>query len=571
MSSVMRGRGRDWRQLALWSAVEAVPVYLSGRLVADAVDHGFLAGRPGVGFALLGLLGVGTLVGAAATRQTSLRLAALVEPLRDELVRRSVAGALHRAILPTATSQSSGVARVTQHAEIVREAYASILMVVQAFVVTAAGAILGLLSLGPVYLLLVVPPVVAGLALFLAALGRLAASQRASILAEERIAEYASGVVGGIADVVACGGERLVEAAVGRHIDAQAEATRSLARLTAVRSTAVALGGWLPLVLILLAGPWLLGHGSSTGTILGALTYVSGSLHPALESLVRGLGGPGLWLLVTLRRVVEATEERTRSDPVAAAPAHEGGQAARPVELTLRGVTFAYGPASAPVVSRLDLHVADGEHLAVVGPSGAGKSTLAAVMTGVLWPQSGSVELGGTSIRGRDLRWLADHRVLVPQEPYVFLGTVRENLAYLHPDATDAELDGVVVELGLAPVVDRFGGYDAELTPVAMSAGQRQLVAVARAYLSPAALVVLDEATSDLDASAEARVELAFRRRPGSLVVVAHRISSALRADRVVVLDGRDVVVGTHEELLGASRLYQEMVGLWQPRAGASS
>jgi ATP-binding cassette subfamily C protein len=227
-------------------------------------------------------------------------------------------------------------------------------------------------------------------------------------------------------------------------------------------------------------------------------------------------------------------------------------------------VTFRYGPGADVVLRELDLAVPDGDHLAVVGPSGAGKSTLAALMCGVLRPTAGEVSLGGVPLHRFDPRTLASRRVVIPQEAYVFAGTVWENLTYYRPDAPAGAVCAAVEALGLAPVVARFGGLSARLDPDALSAGERQLVALVRAYLSPAPVAVLDEATCHLDPPAEARVEEAFARRPGTLVVVAHRISSAVRARRVVVLDRSGVQAGDHETLLATSSLYRELVGGWR-------
>ncbi|MEV0198196.1 ATP-binding cassette domain-containing protein [Nonomuraea sp. NPDC050691] len=206
----------------------------------------------------------------------------------------------------------------------------------------------------------------------------------------------------------------------------------------------------------------------------------------------------------------------------------------------------------------LDLSVPEGEHLAVVGPSGAGKSTLAALVSGLLRPDAGEALIGGVPAASAD----PSARVLIPQEAYVFRGTLRENLTYLTPEG---DLDRAVAALGAEELVEAAGGYDAPLDAAALSAGQRQLVALARAYLSPARLVILDEATSCLDPAAEARVERAFARRGGTLVVVAHRITSARRAGRVLLMDGPDVRTGTHDELVRTAPLYADLVGHWQP------
>jgi ATP-binding cassette subfamily C protein len=234
----------------------------------------------------------------------------------------------------------------------------------------------------------------------------------------------------------------------------------------------------------------------------------------------------------------------------------------------LSGVTFAYGAFAEPVIRDLDLVVGEDEHLAVVGPSGVGKSTLAGVITGVLEPQCGEVRIGGIPLDRLDAGMHARHRVLIPQEAYVFAGTVTENLTYFAEDVSAGTIERAVRELGMERLVERLGGYHAEFDPSSLSAGERQLLTLARAFLSPARLVVLDEATCHLDPAAEADVEHAFATRGGTLIVIAHRISSALRAQRILVLDGTEVVLGTHESLLAESALYRDLVGHWH--AGAA-
>jgi ATP-binding cassette subfamily C protein len=360
-------------------------------------------------------------------------------------------------------------------------------------------------------------------------------------------------------DVAACGAEEQVSARIGEPIDAQAQATRELARFTALRTVAVAVGGLLPMLLILLAGRWLLEHGASTGAILGALTYIAQGLHPALQTLVRGLGNTGLWLFVTLARIVEETE----------APVHpQTTRRARPVkprghDIVLRDVTFGYGRAIERVIDSLDLVIAEDDHLVVVGPSGAGKSTLAGLIAGLLEPQHGAVLLGGTPAATLDATTAARHRTLIPQEAYVFVATLRENLTYLRPDAANDVIDDAVERLGARALVERLGGIDAELDPHALSGGERQLLTLVRSYISKARLVILDEATCHLDPAAEARVERAFADRDGSLVIIAHRISSALRAQHVLLLDAGSALQGTHDELLLCSDLYRDLVGHW--------
>jgi len=286
------------------------------------------------------------------------------------------------------------------------------------------------------------------------------------------------------------------------------------------------------------------------------LTYVLFGLQPALRTLISGLGGSGLRFVVTLGRILDATAPPAVPER---RPLPTAGY-----DLALRGVTFAYGPHSEPALRELDLTVPQGDHLAIVGPSGIGKSTLAGLLCGLLAPNAGTVELGGAPSAATPTDQLARLRVLIPQEAYVFAGTVRDNLTYLRPTATAAQVDHAVAAVGAEALLARLGGPAAELVPAALSAGERQLIALVRAYLSPAPVVVLDEATCHLDPVAEQCAERAFAERGGTLIVIAHRISSALRANRILVLDGTSATAGDHPTLLSTSPLYRELLGHWQ-------
>jgi ATP-binding cassette, subfamily C, bacterial len=153
--------------------------------------------------------------------------------------------------------------------------------------------------------------------------------------------------------------------------------------------------------------------------------------------------------------------------------------------------------------------------------------------------------------------------VLIPQEAYVFTGTIWDNVTYLRPGATTGEVERAVGAVGAEALLGRLGGLTAQLTPNALSAGERQLIALVRAYVAAAPLVVLDEATCYLDPQAERRAEAAFAERGGTLIVIAHRISSALRARRILVLDGTTALSGDHNTLLAASPLYRDLLGHW--------
>jgi ATP-binding cassette subfamily C protein len=554
--AALRRHPRAMLRLAAWSVLEVAPLLLSGYGVARALDAGFLVGRPGIGLTWLGVLAAAVIAGALATRHVYLILAEIVEPFRDDLVKAVVGGALQRSMVLGGRPDSGAVARLTHQVEVVRDNFAGLLLLIRSFVVSAIGAVIGMAALTGVIGLLVVPPLLASLAFFLVSLRSMMTRQRDHVLTDEGVAESASTIARSLRDVVACGAEDRACERVEREVDAHAAAERTLARMAAIRTISVAVGGWLPVVGLLVGAQWLLGTGVTLGAVAGGLIYLTQGLLPALRALVEGLGAGGLRLVVTLDRLVEAGE-RPVPDEAANRRAPDGH------EFILNGVTFCYGRHAEPVVKALDLVIPEGEHLALIGPSGAGKSTLAGLLAATHVPDQGEVRLGGVPIGEVDPKTLVSHRVLIPQEAYVFTGTVGDNLRYLHPIATCAELDAVVDELGLRCLVTRLGGYEAAVDAGMLSAGERQLIAVARAHLTAAPVLILDEATCHLDPVAEERVERVLAGRGGTLIIVAHRISSALRAQRIVLMDGADLVSGTHRELLATAPLYRDLVGYW--------
>ncbi|KAF4405489.1 MULTISPECIES: ABC transporter ATP-binding protein [Streptomyces] len=548
--------------LAAWSLLEAAPVLLSGQLVAAALDRGFLAGELAAGLAFLMLYGTSMVLGAWAARHAVTPLAAIVEAARDALVRAVVQARLAHAVQGSGPTDASTVARLTRQTEAVRQILATLLMMVRTVVFSLGAALAGLATL---------LPEMAGVTLgCLAAAGALLAllsvlfrrRYREALVAEERLAGSAGHAVSGLRDVLACGGAGTATRRVGQDVDANAAASIAAARIGSCRIGVVVIGARIPLVATLAMAPWLLRSGAVTpGQVLGAVTYLVSGLEPALRLFAQSLGNMGVQLQVLLRRLADHTagppEPPARPGAVSPGPGHIPS-------LSLRGVTFAYGPHSAPIVDDLDLDVPYGDHLAIVGPSGIGKSTVANLMAGLESCRRGEVALGGTPLAGLAEPWLREAVALVPQESYVFAGTLRENLAYLSPEVSDDELARAADAVGLAPVVKRLGGFDAAIEQAAaLSEGERQLITLVRAYVSPARLVILDEATCHLDPAAERRAEEAFAARTGTLIIIAHRISSAMRARRILVLDGQSVRVGDHHALLRDSPLYADLANTW--------
>jgi ATP-binding cassette subfamily C protein len=567
----LRRHRKDVAGLALWSLVQSLPAVASGWSLAQATTQ-FLAGRTALGLAWLGVLAAAALAGAFGTRQVYLSIGLIVEPFRDDLLTVIVDGALAR-------PDPRSVARMTHQAEIVRDSVAGVLMVTCTFACTAVSTLAGLVTLLPATLPYVVPPLLVSVILVRLLLRPYAARQRAAVLAEETVAAEVARAASAARDITACGAEDLVSDGLAQHIARQEVAARRVAVAGSVRLLSLAVGGWLPLLLVLAAAPGMLRRGASPGDIVGAVTYITGSLRGVLYALSQGMGAGLVRLNVTLERILqtsarpgtlaETPPEAPSIAPPASAltPARPAVTPARPAvpnhgrdgTLELRDVTFAYGAHAEPVITGLTLTIPPGDHLAVIGPSGIGKSSLAGLLAGMLSPGRGEVLLDGLPVAGLARSW----RILIPQEAYVFTGTMKENLTYLYP-ATKPELDQAAEAIGLTPLITRLGGYGAAIVPAALSAGERQLIALTRAYLPPARLVILDEATCHLDPAAEEQAETAFSRRGGTLVVIAHRISSARRARRTLVLDGARPQVGDHSSLLACSAMYADLAGQWE-------
>ncbi len=332
----------------------------------------------------------------------------------------------------------------------------------------------------------------------------------------------------------------------------------------------VALGGQLPLLVVVGMAALLVPSGRlSVGAAVGAVTYITTALAPALRAMVHSGGSWLVQLGVLSSRIAETAGQEHPTEPPATAAPTGGRENIPALALETHGLRFRYGAGAADVVQDLDLVVPGGDHLAIVGPSGGGKSTLALLLAAALTPSEGSITLNGRPLADWAPAELHRAIAVIPQQAYLFAGTVHENLTYLNPSAAPEEVEQAITAFELGATVQRLGGLEATLPAGGqpLSAGERQSVALARAWLSPASIVVLDEATCHLDSGAEARAEAAFRARGGSLIVIAHRFGSARRARRALVADGSSWAVGAHAQLLTSSARYCQLYGLSLDRA----
>jgi ATP-binding cassette subfamily B protein len=333
----------------------------------------------------------------------------------------------------------------------------------------------------------------------------------------------------------------------------------------------VEFSGVLASALIVGVGGWLVHRDTvSVGTVVAFVLLLASLFDPVqqLSQLYNTMQSAGA-ALKKLYGILDAEPEV--GEKVGAVDLPATG------DLAVNDVTFTYFGGVQPALRDVSLGVPAGKKLALVGPTGAGKSTLAKLMARLYDPTSGKVTFGGVDLRDATMSSLRDRIVVVPQEGFLFNGTIRDNLRIARADATDDEVEDALRVLG---VHERFmelpEGLDTEVRERGsrLSAGERQLVSLARAALVDPAVLVLDEATSNLDPGTEKIVEAALEAlmRGRSVIVVAHRLTTVQRADAIAVVDHAQVVEhGTHAELMSRQGHYARLVDAWnasQPTRG---
>lgn len=572
----------DDRRLTLWSLLANRPAFLATAAVAVlaealllqagpllvqiGIDHGIVARNVpvlvGAAVAFLAAVGLTAVASGVRLRQSG-RLAAYVT--RDLRVR--IFSHLQRLSLDFYTREKAGVTmtRMTSDVEaiqqLLQDGFAQFLIQGLTMVVVTAVLVHYNVELAAITLLLVVPPLAALSIWFRRAADHGYNRQRDAIAA---LFSHLSESLYGVRVITAHNQQARSVVEHREVVGAYRDANDHTGRINAVYGPGSSVIGLLGLAALLLIGGRMVLRGELTiGELTAFVLYINAFFQP-VQQLVQlytnyQQARAALGKLRGLLGTAPSVPERIEAFEL---PPVDGG-------LELKNISFGYDP-DRPVLRDVTLRISPGETVACVGPTGAGKSTLAKLVARLYDPDRGAVLIDGHDLRDVTLNSLHRQVGVVPQEPFLFAGTLRDNIAFARPDATDEEVDAAVDAVGLRDLVDRSpDGLSTILHErgQSVSSGERQLIALARVFVAAPRVVILDEATSSLDLRSELRVEAAIQRllEGRTAILVAHRLSTARRADRVIVVDNGGILEsGPHDDLVAAGGRYATMYATWE-------
>jgi ATP-binding cassette subfamily B protein len=538
-------------------------------IIKRAIDDGLVADDGGV-LVIAAIVFVATIIAIYVFQAASTYLTALLgqQFMRDLRIR--LFGHYQKLSMSFFDRENSGrlVSRMTADMNALTDMLNNGFLVVIQSVLLLTGTIIILFTLSwqlSLVALAIVPPLVAGTLVF-----RIY-SERAYESVRDRIADvlvHMQESFAGIRVVKAFGREEPNMQRFGAINEDNFEANVRTVRISAMYIPLVELLSGLGIGLILyFGGRWVIGGSVTVGTVAAFIFYLDFIFQPIQRlSQVYDMLQSALAALNKIFRLLAVEPEiQQRQQPVPL-PASVAGA------VRFDNVSFSYNPET-KVLEDVDFAIEPGSRVALVGPTGAGKSTIAKLALRFYDPDQGRVLLDGCDLRDLSFEDMGRAVVLVPQEGFLFSGTIRENILFGRPGATEGELVAACRDLGVHDFIQSLpDGYDTVVSHrgSSLSAGEKQLISLARAFLADPPVLILDEATSSLDPRTESLVEDAIRRlyTGRTTIIVAHRLSTAEHADRVLVIDGGNLVEdGHHDELARGDGLYAALYQKWAPAA----